>query len=395
MKNRTSRIDTADRYESIRQGLNVDLRAGKSKPTNELHYEPSKRVNAPRFEYSGLTVNAKTAKDTQVNKDQIKQLRENVTMKELYNQRTALRQEIANINSDIRWVHNRFEEMGNHWYVRVFDSSIDNRVLLCTRADLNYRLEDNEKDLAKALKALTLLEEKIEEKENKEEDPEQIKVSGHRCYKGQCTTIGEDGQEVLTFISNGENKKKPYLQKGDKVQLVVKRNTLTLGGDSSKTIMPKFKSEPVLELKGEESPKTIVTGVKATVQVKNGSIKSRIKKRTNVQKGVGRDAELIARDQYNSRTDIAKGENVRHLSNHQLRKRHEEGSRWNKDVESVMSQSDKGYVKKQGGSPKAGGIPVSNREKEEISSSTNVMIHKYGKNPLRQSYVVRGLTFLG
>ncbi|HIF9341547.1 TPA: hypothetical protein ACX6RU_001621 [Photobacterium damselae] len=99
-------------------------------------------------------------------------------------------------------------------------------------------------------------------------------------------------------------------------------NTLTLGGDSSKAVMPKFKNEPVLNLKGKESPKSIVSGVKPTVQVKNGSIKSRIKKKgAIIHKSAGRKAELIARDLYNKYTDIAKGENVRHLTNYQHQKR--------------------------------------------------------------------------
>ncbi|MGR5184126.1 hypothetical protein ACPV3S_01250 [Photobacterium damselae] len=131
-----------------------------------------------------------------------------------------------------------------------------------------------------------------------------------------------------------------------------KKTAITLNGDSGKPCKINMNHAPVGEIappekyfkRAEKCPReqpkiTIRNGsIKSkrkgynkntsTVKqpkstVKNGSIKPRTKiKSHNKNKAVGRPAEDIVRDLYNKRTDIvAKGENIRHLTNYQRQKR--------------------------------------------------------------------------
>ncbi len=333
---------------------------------DSIHYEPKVTVEAPRFEFSGLTVDAKASNDREKNKNQIKTINQLGLLKQLESKQRALRERKQSELLELEYVAGKLEEMGSNLFVSIKGESNDVRTIILSKNELLMRERNANLSIKSIDEELYELREEISKKlENlAKADVELIHKSGHACYNDH-KTYDENGEQYIVHVMgyNGETRPKGSV----KILPVKKRKVLTLSGDSSKPVEIKAENKNE-ELKFSEYTPLVTERKRinvADVEVRAGKIGKHMPETLHkkVRAKKCRSVESIVRSVTDSRTDLVKGENVRHLTNTQIQERHDENSQWTKDVESVMAQPEKGYVKKQGGSPKSGGVVRSKAEK--------------------------------
>jgi hypothetical protein len=349
-KNRTSGIDTANTVKAAIKAQNRELRAGKGKPTAELGYIDNRHIiDADKFRLGRrLQLDAKQFQDRQVNKVQINEYRVNAKLSGLESEQRALRIRLEDTNREVSTLANTLNSFSGH-YTFVVGESDETVSVLQSRKEIGTRLSVAEGSISSIKFKLIEIGIAIEKMLAEKKPVKPKKASSKNKSWGKTDyLIGEHDSG--------------------------KRTTLTL-----------TKRQTVGDFVSKSNGKPEKRGTIATIQVMSGSISS-VKKNhsgnTNkMNKAV--DVEAVIRDVTDNVIHKDKGENIRNLTNTEINARHEDGSKHNSEVASVMAQSDKSYTKKQGGSPKSGGITVGKLEKEERDTSTNAFMFKHGSHKMK------------
>ena len=349
-KNRTSGLDTAIKTKSTIKAQNRQLRAGKGKPTAELGYNDNRHIiDADKFRLGRrLQLDAKQHQDRQVNKAQINDYRINSKLSGIESDQRALRVRLEDTNREVYTLSNLLNSFSGN-YTIVISESDETVSVIQSRKDIEARLA---------------------------------------LADGSISSIKFRLIEVGIAIEKMLAEKKPVKPKkaSSKNKSWGKTNYLIGEHDSGKRITLTLPNrQTVGDFVSTSNGKPEKRGTVATVRIMSGSILS-VKKNhsgnTNkMNKAV--DIEAVVRNVTDVVIHKDKGENVRNLTNTEINARHEDGSKHNSEVASVMAQSDKSYTKKQGGSPKSGGITVGKLEKEERDTSTNTFMFKHGSHKMK------------